>query len=199
MVWGGIIASGKTQLGFVEEGFKINQKVYQRGILEAVVLPWTQKHLGNANWMFQQDSALDYKAKKTQEMCKMNFPDMISSEEGPPTRRLSTPWNTVTVTKSHRVAEECDVNISPKAPLAVLVTDLVVLSFSQVSRIIPEIESPSPNIHIAPTVRLWASTNLTCISFSSWWVFSGMTHRSRVHRRASSRKVGGRGTEVGDF
>ncbi|GFU64275.1 uncharacterized protein TNCV_3780861 [Trichonephila clavipes] len=48
MVWGGIIASGKTPLGFV--GVKINPKVYQRDILKAVVLPWAQKYLGNANW-----------------------------------------------------------------------------------------------------------------------------------------------------
>ncbi|GFY24847.1 uncharacterized protein TNCV_2690381 [Trichonephila clavipes] len=39
----------KTPLGFVEEGVKINQKVYQRDILKIVVLPWAQKRLGNAN------------------------------------------------------------------------------------------------------------------------------------------------------
>ncbi|GFY17827.1 uncharacterized protein TNCV_1075621 [Trichonephila clavipes] len=49
MVWGGISASGKTPLVFVEEGVKINQKVYQRDIIEAVVLPWDQKHFRNAN------------------------------------------------------------------------------------------------------------------------------------------------------
>ncbi|GFT15403.1 uncharacterized protein TNCV_3264291 [Trichonephila clavipes] len=64
MIWGGIWTSGNTPLGFVEEGVKINQKVYQRDLLEAVALPWAQKHLGNANWTFQQDSALAHKAKK---------------------------------------------------------------------------------------------------------------------------------------
>ncbi|GFT97835.1 uncharacterized protein TNCV_2167531 [Trichonephila clavipes] len=43
MVWGGICLSGKTPLVFVEEGVKINQKVYQRDIIEAVVLPLDQK------------------------------------------------------------------------------------------------------------------------------------------------------------
>ncbi|GFX43820.1 uncharacterized protein TNCV_4110991 [Trichonephila clavipes] len=49
MVWCGIIASGKTPLSFMVEGVKINHKVYRRDIIEAVVLPWAQKHFGNAN------------------------------------------------------------------------------------------------------------------------------------------------------
>ncbi|GFV40643.1 DDE_3 domain-containing protein [Trichonephila clavipes] len=81
---GGIWASGKTPLVFVEEGVKINQKVQQMDILEAVVLSCAQKHFGNANWTFQQDSAPAHKVKKTQEWCKVNFPDTISSEECPP-------------------------------------------------------------------------------------------------------------------
>ncbi|GFS64479.1 hypothetical protein TNCV_3956251 [Trichonephila clavipes] len=37
--WSGAeLSHGKTPLGFVKEGVKINQKVYQRDILEAVVL-----------------------------------------------------------------------------------------------------------------------------------------------------------------
>ncbi|GFU89015.1 transposable element Tcb1 transposase [Trichonephila clavipes] len=70
MVWGEICASGKTHLDLV--GVKINQKVYQRDILGAVVLPWVQKHLGNTNWMLQQDSAPARNARKTQERCKGN-------------------------------------------------------------------------------------------------------------------------------
>ncbi|GFU28768.1 uncharacterized protein TNCV_469241 [Trichonephila clavipes] len=68
---------------FVEEGVKINQKVFRRDILEAVVVPLAQKHLGNVNWTFQQVSALAHKAKKAQERCKVSFPAMISSEEWP--------------------------------------------------------------------------------------------------------------------
>ncbi|GFT19317.1 hypothetical protein TNCV_3263231 [Trichonephila clavipes] len=39
--WFGVhmVASGKTLLVFVEKGLKINEKIYQRKILEAVVLP----------------------------------------------------------------------------------------------------------------------------------------------------------------
>ncbi|GFW22099.1 DDE_3 domain-containing protein [Trichonephila clavipes] len=81
MVWSGICASDKTSLVFFEEGVKINQKVYQRYILEAAVLPRAQKHFENTNWTFHQDSTSTYKAKKPQEWCKANFPAMILSEE----------------------------------------------------------------------------------------------------------------------
>ncbi|GFV63127.1 uncharacterized protein TNCV_1345861 [Trichonephila clavipes] len=80
LVWGRICASGKTPLVLGEEGVKINQKVYRRDIIEAVVLPWDQMNFGNSNWTLQQDSTPVYKAKKAQEWSKVNFPDVISSE-----------------------------------------------------------------------------------------------------------------------
>ncbi|CAD5223079.1 unnamed protein product [Bursaphelenchus okinawaensis] len=43
MVWAGICASGKISLIFVDEGVKINKEVYQRDILEAMVLPCARK------------------------------------------------------------------------------------------------------------------------------------------------------------
>ncbi|GFW81938.1 DDE_3 domain-containing protein [Trichonephila clavipes] len=92
LVWGGICASDKTCLGFLEEGVEINQNVYQMHILEVVILPWTQKQLGNANWTFHQDSTLAYNIKKSQEWGKVNFPDMISSKEWPP----YTPYSILT-------------------------------------------------------------------------------------------------------
>ncbi|GFX05551.1 uncharacterized protein TNCV_3434551 [Trichonephila clavipes] len=66
-VWRGSCSSGKAPLVFVEEGVKVDQKMYQRDIIEAVVLSWYQKYFGNANWTLQQDCAPVYKAKKTQE------------------------------------------------------------------------------------------------------------------------------------
>lgn len=84
MVWGGICASGKTPLIFIEEGVKINSSVYRRDILEAVVLPWSQRHFGDRKWIFQQDSAPAHKARESQEWCKAHFPDFITSREWPP-------------------------------------------------------------------------------------------------------------------
>ncbi|KAM8709407.1 hypothetical protein ACLKA7_016243 [Drosophila subpalustris] len=63
MVWGGICASGKKTLDFVDQGVKINQEVYRRDILDAVVIPWAQQHFGDADWTFQQDSTPAHKAK----------------------------------------------------------------------------------------------------------------------------------------
>ncbi|CAD5223245.1 unnamed protein product [Bursaphelenchus okinawaensis] len=84
MVWAGICASGKTPLIFVDEGVQINKEVYQRDILEAVVLPWSREHFKNTKWTFQQDSAPTRKAKTTQEWCRAHFPDFITSAEWPP-------------------------------------------------------------------------------------------------------------------
>ncbi|GFY04036.1 uncharacterized protein TNCV_1198141 [Trichonephila clavipes] len=65
MVRGRICASGKAPMVFV--GVKINQKLYQRDIIEAAALPWDQTLFGNANVTLQQDSSPVYKAKKAQE------------------------------------------------------------------------------------------------------------------------------------
>lgn len=60
MVWAGICDSA------VEQGVKTKKDVYSRDILEAVVLPWTQQHVGDADWIFQQDFAPAPKTKLTQ-------------------------------------------------------------------------------------------------------------------------------------
>jgi len=62
MVWGGVSASGKTPLIFINKGVKINAKVYQDEILTKAVLPWKQNHL---NMIFQQDWAPAHAAKTT--------------------------------------------------------------------------------------------------------------------------------------
>jgi inhibitor of nuclear factor kappa-B kinase subunit alpha len=84
MVWAGVTSNGKTPLIFVEEGVKINQKIYQEQILESKLLPWAQGHFKEENWAFQQDSAPAHKARITQDWISANFPDFISSQEWPP-------------------------------------------------------------------------------------------------------------------
>lgn len=84
MVWAGICATGKTPLVFINSGVKINKDVYQKDILEDVVIPWAKKHFGNQHWTFQQDSAPSHRAKAVQEWCRTHFPDFISSQEWPP-------------------------------------------------------------------------------------------------------------------
>ncbi|GFT20979.1 hypothetical protein TNCV_3131271 [Trichonephila clavipes] len=44
-VCGGNCARGKTPVVFVEDGLKINKKVYHRDILEAVIFLWAQKEM----------------------------------------------------------------------------------------------------------------------------------------------------------
>lgn len=84
MLSAGIRATGKTPLVFVEKGVKINQEVYRRDILEAVVLPWSRQHFGDGEWTFQQDSAPAHKAKLTHQWCRDHFPSFISATEWPP-------------------------------------------------------------------------------------------------------------------
>lgn len=84
MVWGGICASGKTPLIFVEKGVKLNKENYLRDILQSVVLPWSQQHFENQFWTFQQDSAPSHGAKIVQQWCQANFSDIITAQEWPP-------------------------------------------------------------------------------------------------------------------
>ncbi|GFV51953.1 DDE_3 domain-containing protein [Trichonephila clavipes] len=68
MVWGRICSSDKTHLDFRKEGVKMNQKVYQWNILEAIILSLAEKHLGKANWTFQQDFTSSQGQKNTREV-----------------------------------------------------------------------------------------------------------------------------------
>ena len=53
-------------------------------ILKEKVLPWSKKHFGKSEWVFQQDSAPAHRAKTVQTWCAKNFPDFISWNQWPP-------------------------------------------------------------------------------------------------------------------
>ena len=53
MVWGGICATGKTLLVFIEKGVKVSSKVYQEKILRDVLHPWAQQQFENKSWILQ--------------------------------------------------------------------------------------------------------------------------------------------------
>jgi len=72
MVWGGICATGKTPLIFIEKGVKINAPVYQNEVLVKVLHPWAQKQFGKRKWYLQQDWAPAHGAE-TQFSCVSVF------------------------------------------------------------------------------------------------------------------------------
>ncbi|GFT37924.1 uncharacterized protein TNCV_774481 [Trichonephila clavipes] len=90
MIWGGICASGKTPLFLWKR--MISQKVYQRDIIDAVLLPWDQKYFGKANWTLQQNSAPVCKAIKAQEWCQANFPDHLKNDHFNPMDSSMDGW-----------------------------------------------------------------------------------------------------------
>lgn len=84
MVWGGVCATGKTPLIFVQSGVKINKDYYIKEVLEKHLVPWTKKHFGKKRWTFQQDSAPAHKAKMTIEWLEQHVPNFIPPSEWPP-------------------------------------------------------------------------------------------------------------------
>lgn len=84
MVWGGIHQNGLIPLVFINKGVKINQKVYQEEILEAVLKPWAQNSFSGRHWTFQQDSAPAHRARTTVDWLTANCPAFISPQEWPP-------------------------------------------------------------------------------------------------------------------
>jgi inhibitor of nuclear factor kappa-B kinase subunit alpha len=83
MIWAGITAEGRTPLCFIDQGVKVDSKVYLEHVLQGVLQPWATNHFDETPWCFQQDSAPAHKAKIVQAFCKDNFPEFISIEEWP--------------------------------------------------------------------------------------------------------------------
>jgi len=94
MVWGGICASGKTPLVFIDQGVKINQEVYRRDILEAVVLPWAQQHFGEHNGFSSRIPRRPTRRKRLKTGAKLIFPILSLLRNGRPTRMISIRWTT---------------------------------------------------------------------------------------------------------
>ncbi|CAF2866706.1 unnamed protein product [Rotaria sp. Silwood2] len=84
MIWGAIFYSGKISLKFVEKGVKINAKHYRDEILESTLKPNISTLYPDDQWIFQQDSAPDHRAKSMQQWLARNCPNVISSKEWPP-------------------------------------------------------------------------------------------------------------------
>ena len=77
MVWAAISARGKTPLVFVDQGTKIDRRVYME-MLESHLIPWAHTIFGDDEWTFQQDGAPAHKARETQDFLRDNCPDVIT-------------------------------------------------------------------------------------------------------------------------
>ena len=74
MVSGGICATGKTPLVFLERSVKIKAENYQQLVLKDVLKPWATNHFGQAGFSLQQDWAPAHGAHSTLNLCKKLFP-----------------------------------------------------------------------------------------------------------------------------
>lgn len=84
MVWAAVTAEGRSPLVFIDQGVKVDQKVYRRKVLSQSLMPWARKKFGNSPWTFQQDSAPSHKACATQDFLRARVPRLISTAEWPP-------------------------------------------------------------------------------------------------------------------
>lgn len=83
MVWGGICATGKTPLVFIERNVKINAAYYQQAVLRDVLQPWAAQHFGPEGFTLQQDWAPAHSAKTTIELCNELFPGFWGKDVWP--------------------------------------------------------------------------------------------------------------------
>ena len=83
MVWVVVSKMWKSPLIFIKQGMKLYTNVY----VEDILIPASQamqKHFGNKNFTFQQDSAPSHTSRKMQAWCRGNFPNFWSKEMWPP-------------------------------------------------------------------------------------------------------------------
>ena len=74
MVFAAISTDGhKSPIIFVEANTKINSDIYMK-ILKNKIYPWVLSTYGKEPFVFQQDGAPSYTARKTQEWLTVNFP-----------------------------------------------------------------------------------------------------------------------------
>lgn len=74
---------GKTKLVFIQKEVKIKAEIYEKQILENVVIPWAQENVKDMDWTFQQDWAPAHGAKKILEWCETNLPDLWTKDVWP--------------------------------------------------------------------------------------------------------------------
>jgi len=82
MVSVGVSAIGTTSIYFIEPGAKVNGQYYREDLLMQKLLP--DIHQLSHFYVFQQDSALDYRARETIELLTMETPEFIPPTLWPP-------------------------------------------------------------------------------------------------------------------
>ena len=77
MVFGMLSSDGHIMPPHIfEVGLKVNTKVYL-DVLKSVVIPWCKQVAGGRPWVWQQDSAPNYKSKETQAWLQKECYDFI--------------------------------------------------------------------------------------------------------------------------
>ncbi|UYV78873.1 hypothetical protein LAZ67_17000091 [Cordylochernes scorpioides] len=107
--WPGFVpVANFPPLVFVDREVKINQEVYRREILKAVALPRAQKHFGDANCTFQQDSTPAHKVKLLRtvvRLCLIRYANVILPTYGKAGSRVREASVDVLPTRGQQEAE----------------------------------------------------------------------------------------------
>ena len=94
MVFGVVSSEGHIMPPHIfEDGLKVNTKVYL-DVLKSVLIPWCNQVAGGRAWVWQQDSALAHKSKKTQAWLQKECYDFVPFSHWPPSPPTWTCWTT---------------------------------------------------------------------------------------------------------